>query len=151
MAPSVLFREVDDFLGLGHPVHEWYAKVLGVFGPNEGLGDLVDDVAVLAAQNVELDHAQSLVSTIDLQVMKLPAVGRPAEAGPPEVDQSDLGFFLKFCGKVEPVQFEGRERITWQGILAGMKLGRASSLGGRFNEVDLAYLARFHAKRDQVV
>src|SRR5262249_6801702 len=90
MPPAVAFRGVDDLPRLLQPVDEVETDVLGVRGPDEGLGLLVEEVPRLGGVRIDLDDAEALVPTVGFRIGERVAVGLPAEARRAEVDPLHL-------------------------------------------------------------
>ena len=78
MPPTVPLGEIYNFLGSSEPTDQRDAQVPGMGCPDEGLGDLVEDVAMLSGENIHLDDAESLVASINFLVTEMLAAGVPS-------------------------------------------------------------------------
>ena len=112
--PAVALGGVEDLAGLVEPVHGLQVHVLGVCGPDERAGLLVDQVPGLAGVRVDLDHAEPLVAPVDLLVGEMAAVLVPVQSRLVVVDAVDRGLDLLPGGDVEEVQLVGVELVAGQ-------------------------------------
>ncbi len=112
MTPAIALRGIDELVGLVEVGDGPQVEVLGVRGPDECRGLLVDQVPRLPSVCVDLDHAKALMSAVDLFVGEATAVLAPAQMRFVIVDAIDGGLRLFLAGNVEQVQFERRELVA---------------------------------------
>ena len=79
MPPAIALGRVDHFVGLLQPGDRTQLQILGVGGPDEGLGLLINQVADLAGVGIHLHHPETLMPAVLLFVSEAKTVLTPMQ------------------------------------------------------------------------
>ena len=125
--PAILLGDIDNLPALLQPGHQRGAVVLRMLGPDKGLRLLIDDVTRLPGEDIDLDQAEALVSSVDLPIGEGAPIERPAHIRPAKINNVDLRLHMQLLVDIEPVELKMGELIPRQSVATGVEPGLAAA------------------------